>query len=261
MDQGNLLLVIDMQNDFCLPTGALYIQGAERDVNNLENFIRKNTTRIESIIFTQDTHHVIDISHPGYWENLEGNHPAPFTSITTQDINDGRWAPKFNKADAVKYIGNLEQQGEFPHIIWPEHCIAGSYGAAINKKIMDATITWARQGKYFHIYQKGLNPLTEHFGALRANLPINSDPDTGVNQAIVEKLSKARQIFVSGEARSHCVANTIKQMGQIEGLLPKTWLLEDTMSNVSGFEKLADPIYALAKSQGLRFCNSNKVKL
>ena len=61
----NLLIVIDMQNDFCLPDGALYVPGAEDDIQRVKNFIDRNYRMIDHIVLTQDNHQVIDISHPG----------------------------------------------------------------------------------------------------------------------------------------------------------------------------------------------------
>ncbi|MDP4224451.1 MAG: isochorismatase family protein, partial [Bacteroidota bacterium] len=91
----DLLLIIDMQNDFCKPDGALYVNGAESDVARLERYISANTDKIGQIVLTQDNHHVIDISHPGFWEDPMGNIPLPFTIITAKDVEEGKWKPRF----------------------------------------------------------------------------------------------------------------------------------------------------------------------
>jgi nicotinamidase/pyrazinamidase len=160
-----LLFITDMQNDFCRPDGSLYVKGAEGDVIRLANFINIFSYKIDHIIMTQDNHQVLDISHPGYWEDNEGNPPAPFTPISTDDVKKGIWKPRFMKDEAIKYIHKLESQGEFPHVIWPEHCIIGSYGAAIVDEIMKPVEVWARKGHFFDVVVKGTNTITEHFGA------------------------------------------------------------------------------------------------
>ena len=49
-----VLLVVDMQNDFCLPSGSLYVPGAEKDVERLSRLIKEKMTVIDKIILTAD---------------------------------------------------------------------------------------------------------------------------------------------------------------------------------------------------------------
>jgi nicotinamidase-related amidase len=255
---NTLLLIIDMQNDFCRPDGALYVRGAEKDVARLAKFISAHENKIDHIILTQDNHHVIDISHPGFWEDQNGNPPAPYTLINSENVQSGAWRPRFRKQKAVEYIQNLEKQGEFPHVIWPEHCIIGSYGAAIVNEIMEPVKIWARKGHFFDLIIKGTNPLTEHFGALMANVPIEGSPETQLNKDLVRKLQIYDKILIAGEARSHCVATTIKQFLNIDGFAARLVILEDCMSDVTGFETLALPIYEKAKNDGATFTQSTR---
>jgi nicotinamidase-related amidase len=253
-----LLLIIDMQYDFCSPDGALYVRGAEDDVARLAAFITINSGKINHIILTQDNHQVIDISHPGFWEDRDGNPPEPFTVITPDDIRKSIWTPRFDRERAVDYVYRLEKQGEFPHVIWPEHCIMGSHGAAITDELMKPVRAWARRGNYFDVIIKGTNPLTEHFGALRANIPVGDDPGTQINMDLVRKLRHYDTILVAGEASSHCVANTVRQMLDIGGIAPKLVILEDCMSDVTGFETIALPVYEKARSAGSKFVKSTE---
>ena len=253
-----LLLIIDMQNDFCKPDGALYVKDAEKDISRLGTFIKLHSDKLDHIILTQDNHHVIDISHPQFWEDNGGNPPEAFTEISTADIAYGKWEPRFEKEKAVEYIRDLERQGEFPHVIWPEHCIIGSCGAAIVDEIMEPVKMWAREGRYFEVVTKGTNPLTEHFGALMANVPVKNNPETQLNSELVKKFSLFDTILIAGEAKSHCVASTVKQMLEIDNTARKLVILEDCMSNVTGFETLALPIYEKAKREGGRFTLSTE---
>lgn len=256
MNTHVLLLVIDMQYDFCSPEGSLYIPGSEKDVSRLAKFISSNESELSHIIFTQDNHNVIDISHPVFWEDKEGNPPQPFTGISLKEILGGIWQPRFQKGQAIEYIRKLEKQGEFPHTIWPEHCLIGSRGAAIVDEILEPAKRWARKGRFYEVVIKGTNPMTEHFGALKANVPIAGFPETHLNTALVDKLMHARKIYIGGEAKSHCVATTIKQMLHLGGLARKIHILEDCMSDVPGFEKIAIPIYEKARSEGTKFKSS-----
>jgi nicotinamidase-related amidase len=259
MTGDKLLLIIDAQYDFCDPNGALYVEGAEGDILNICGFIREYGNAIDEIVLTQDVHHVLDISHPGFWMDASGHSPAPFTTVTLEAIKTGKWQPKFEASRVLQYIEQLELQGEYPHVIWPEHCIIGSYGAAIVNALMRELQVWARKGHYFQVVQKGLHPLTEHFGALRANIPVEEDPGTLMNETLKTKLLEAETIMVCGEARSHCVANTIRQMSEIHGILEKTILLDDATSNVKGFENIGLSIYENAVMEGLQIKSTNTV--
>jgi nicotinamidase/pyrazinamidase len=259
MNRNTLLLIIDAQKDFCSPDGTLYVKGAEKDMARLGKFISENKSKIDHIILTADNHHVLDISHPGFWEDQNGNPPPPFTEITVKKVFEEQWRPRFEKIKAVEYLKKLEIQGEFPHVIWPEHCIIGSSGAAIIDEVIESCKEWERKGNYFEVVIKGTNPLTEHFGALMANVLIDDSPETQLNTRLVNELMSFKKIVVAGEAKSHCVATTVRQMVNIDGLADKLILLEDCMSDVTGFETIAVPIYEKAIGKGARFSLSTDI--
>ncbi len=254
-----LLFVIDMQNDFCLPNGSLYVPGAEADVTRLCNLLQKKHAVITGIILTQDNHQLVDIAHPAFWHDAQGEHPKPFTSISANDVEQDKWIPFCDKSTALSYLQQLEAQGEYSHTIWPEHCIWGSEGAAIVSPFMKELAAWARQGHYFEIVSKGSYPLTEHFGAFRANIPINNVPETQLNITLIQTLNNYEQIWIAGEARTHCVANTIKQLFEYPDIVKKLVILEDCMSNIPGFENIAKPIFEQAQQLGARLTTSDKL--
>ena len=254
-----VLLIVDMQNDFCLPSGSLYVPGAEKDVERLSRLIKKKTTVIDKIILTADEHHVMDIAHPSYWRNKQGVHPAPFTTISWWEVLSGEWIPFGDKDKVVDYLRRLIEQGEYKHTIWPEHCLYGSEGAAITPVLMEALTCWAREGKYYEVVEKGLNPLTEFFGAFRANIPLAGAVDTEFNVKLKEELEMYDVIWLAGEAKSHCVANTLKQMFDYPEIIRRLVILEDCMSNISGCEDLAISIYEKAACMCARFVTSESL--
>ncbi len=95
--------------------------------------------------------------------------------------------------------------------------------------------------------------MTEHFGALRANVVLEDDPSTHVNQRLVFELAAADTIVIAGEARSHCVANTLKQIMEQPEIKGQIILLTDCMTSVAGFENVADEVYRLAQERGIIF--------
>ena len=258
----NALLIIDAQFDFCDPTGALFVAGADADMVRLGNFIQNNEKQIDFIGLTMDSHQVNDISHPSFWVDKDGNNPNPFTIISHADILAGTWAPRFYPNEAIKYIEELEKQGEFPHCIWPDHCIIGSKGASFVDSIVNPLKSWSKvNGGFYQVVTKGTHPLTEHFGAFRANVPIEGRPETQLNFNLIKTLEKFDNVYFAGEAMSHCVANTLKQAMEFPDLAKKFVILTDCMANVTGFENIADKIYADAKAMGVRFEVSTNVVL
>jgi len=265
----NALLIIDPQNSFCNPgdangnnRGSLYVAGAEKDMQRLANWIDINREGIDYIGVTLDMHQPNDIAHPNFWQDKNGNFPSPFSIITVKDVENGVWTPRFDPNRCLKYLRDLEAQGEFPHVIWPVHCVIGSEGAAIYPPLMDAIMRWTVRGKFFETVGKGTYPFSEHFGAFHAQIPDPQRPETQLNQRLIKTLEYAQNVYLSGEAKSHCVANSLKQvLNEAPTLAQKFIILEDTMSNVTGFETIADPIYQKARSMGVRFSTTAIEKL
>jgi len=250
----NALLIIDPQNDFCDPNGSLYVTGAEKDMERLAQWINQHSMDINFIGVTIDSHQPNDISHPQFWMDKEGNYPPPFTQISSKDVEDGKWVPRFDPRRCLDYLKELEKQGEYPHVIWPMHCVIGSHGAAIFQPLMEAIIQWTQNGKFYQTVAKGTFPFTEHFGAFRANIPDASRPETQLNHGLIKTLEAYQNVYLAGEAKSHCVANSLKQvLDEAPGLASKFVVISDAMSNVTGFETLGDPIYERAKNMGVRF--------
>lgn len=261
----NALVIIDMQNDFCLPTGSLSVPGAMQDVANVADFIIRNKKHLSFIGMTMDSHQTIDISHQCFWEDADGNHPPVFTGIGSdflEEVLNGKWSPRFYPSLAIKYLKDLHDQGEFKHTIWPNHCVIGTEGAAFVKDLMVAVEEWEMLGNYKQVITKGTNPLTEHYGAFRAQVEISGKPETQLNQRFLKTLEKYQEVYLVGEASSHCVATTLKQgLEYAPNLIHKLVVLDDCMSPVQGCEHLADAIYDDARTKGVRFAKSADITL
>ncbi|GAB2554141.1 cysteine hydrolase family protein [Spirosoma aerophilum] len=251
----NAFLIIDAQFDFCHPDGALFVPGAEQDVERMSALIRQHAHQIDHIVVTLDTHHVLDIAHPLFWHDAEGNHPSPFTQITGNDVDAGRWIPRFSPEKAIRYIHDLEADGQFSHFIWPEHCLIGSRGAALHDTVHGALKAWSGQRDLDYVaVQKGLYPLSEHFGIFRAQVPNPDIPETQLNTNLITDLDRFDRIYLMGEAKSHCVANSLKQLLDFApALVPKLVVVTDCMSDVTDLGFLGDPIYAEARAKQVKF--------
>lgn len=255
------LLIIDAQYDFCNPNGALYVPGAEKDVERIANLIALEGEHIDSIFVTLDTHRVLDIAHPLFWEDQNGNTVAPFTLITAQAVEAGKWIPRYHKDYVLQYLKTLEDEGEFRHFIWPEHCLIGSKGAALDETLMHSILAWThRTRREYKAVTKGINPLTEHFGIFKAQVPVAGSPETELDEQFLAELGTFDEVLIAGEARSHCVATSIRQIVRYApALASKVVALSDCMSDVPNFGYLADPIFEEAVKNGMTFSKASQV--
>ena len=262
------LVSIDPQNDFCIANGpggekgALVVGGAADDMNRLAAFITKNKSRIDEIHVTLDSHQSVHVAHPIFWVNSKLEHPTPFTVITVDDVvKNGTWRasyPPFQK-QAQKYVETLASNKRYALVIWPPHCIIGSWGASIVPIVSDALIDWElTKFNRVSFVPKGSNFMTEHYSALVADCVDDSDPTTKLNTGLIDVLSQADEILITGEALSHCVANTVTDIADNfgEDNIKKFTLLTDTSSNVTGFEKLGQDFIINMVKRGMKICKS-----
>ena len=232
------LLIIDPQVDFCDPGGNLYVDGAEKDMERLANMVKSYGPKIKKIHVTLDCHHLVDVAHPVMWRNSDGKNPDPFTIITTQEIKDGIWTPVLPSCRQVfiDYCQELEDGKRYPLCIWPPHCLIGSPGNNVIPVLFDALKDWEEQKINIVDYvSKGSNFLTEHYSAVKAEVPDPTDPTTQLNTRLIQTLMEADKILIAGEAGSHCVANTVRDIAdgfQDDTYIQKMILLEDAISPV-----------------------------
>lgn len=237
MGQSLHLLVIDPQNDFCDPKGALYVPGAADDMGRLAAMVLRLKSRIADIHVTVDSHRLFDIAHPLYWKDSAGKPPAPFTIITAADVADGRWSttiPSLQRR-ALEYVRALEHGGRYPLCIWPPHCLIGSWGHQIVPGVLGALHEWEKTLAMVDFVTKGSNPHTEHYSGVKAEVPDPRDPSTQLNTALVDTLLNADLVAIAGEAGSHCLANTVRDIAsefKDDALLQKLVLLTDATSPV-----------------------------
>ncbi len=242
------LISIDPQVDFCDPKGNLYVDGAEHDMNRLANFISKYGDNLDDIFITQDSHHLIHVAHPIYWKDAKGQQPPPFTLISADDVRKGIWTtrhPGWQK-DGLKYVETLEKNGRYKLCIWPPHCLIGSDGHKIMPVVFDALLEWEKKNfAMVNVFTKGSNMHTENYSVVQADVPDDKDPTTKPNQVLIDLLQKSDKLFITGEALSHCVANSIRDVASYgTDHVKKFVLLTDTCSNVGG------PLAAVWKQLG-----------
>lgn len=264
------LLIIDPQNDFCdLPSTylsagqapALPVKGAHQDMQRLANLLQQQPAYFAEISVTLDSHQQWDIAHNVYWLDQQGQTVTPFTQISLNEVTEGRYrcAQSAAQAGALAYLHELEAQHKHRLIAWPVHCELGSWGHAMHADLLTALRAWElSQQASVTKFLKGLNPGTEHYSALRAEVTMADDVDTQINQRLLAKLAKADEIWVAGQAASHCVAATVSDLLEhLPVTRQRRWvLLQDCMSPVTGFEQLADDFYRRAGAAGVELSSA-----
>jgi len=253
------LMAIDVQNTFCIPNHELFVggqsgMGAVDDTIRLCEFIYRNLGVITEIAPTMDTHTAMQIFHPKFWINEQGEHPTPIaTMITLDDVKQGKW--KVNPAiayslakgnymaiqrHALHYVQKLSDDGKYPLIIWCYHSMLGGIGHALVSAVEEAMFfhNMVRHSQTnFEI--KGGNPLTENYSVLRPEVMDGADgrPIAQKNTRFIQKLLEFDAVIIAGQAKSHCVAWTIDDLlseilTQDPKLAKKVYLLEDCTSPV-----------------------------
>ncbi len=257
----NTLLIIDPQNDFCDPVGALSVPGADEDCARLATLIRENNAKLDSIHITMDTHHVYHVAHPIFWLDTNGKMPDPFTIITLDDIRRGKYHAAVDQYRhyAEEYVATLEQTGKYNLCVWPPHCLIGTWGHNVYAPLSEALREWEMTvpGRIVDYTYKGSNVRTEHYSAIRAEVSDASDPGSRTNFALIERLKTADNIAIAGEALSHCVANTVRDLVTtipVEKLI----VLTDVSSSVTGFEHLGKEFMEEAAAMGIRLMSSRE---
>jgi nicotinamidase-related amidase len=250
------LLAVDVQNTFCIPDFELFVggrsgTGAVDDSRRLCEFVYRNLGTITQVFPSLDTHRAMQVFHAVWLVDEDGNHPEPYTLVSPEDVESGRWRVNAAVADALgldhgyaarhltHYTRALAAGGKYNLTIWPYHAMLGGIGHALVSAVEEALFfhTVARYSQPdFQV--KGDNPLTEHYSMLGPEVTEGPDGERlgGLNTGLIEKLLGFDAVVVAGQAKSHCLAWTIDDLLEDESvrdrLAERTYLLEDCTSPV-----------------------------
>ena len=250
------LLAVDVQNTFCIPGFELFVAGrsgtgAVDDNRRLCEFLYRNLDTITQILPSLDTHRAMQVFHAIWLVDEEGNHPEPYTLVSADDVESGRWRMNAPVAEALgidvdyaerhlaHYTRQLAAGGKYDLTIWPYHAMLGGISYALVPAVEEAI--------FFHgvarfsqpdFQVKGDNPLTEHYSMLGPEVTEGPDGDhlADQNLGLIEKLLTFDAVVVAGQAKSHCLAWTIDDLLRRDEvrqrLAERTYLLEDCTSPV-----------------------------
>ncbi len=256
------LVLVDYQHDFVDPTGTLNVPGSQEDVARLLTWFYTNAHRISSVYASLDTHLPFQIFYSSWWKDPKtGEHPQPFTVITVDDVTTKKWVPVLHPDWSIKYVHLLQQQAKKDLMIWPYHTMEGSLGHMLVAPISEA-IAWhsaARQIQPTYVV-KGRTIRTEYYGIFGAEVPDPDDPSSGLNETLLDAVMKHDKVYIAGEAKSHCVLETERQVvgrfGNQPDLLKRLYFLRDCTSSVKhpsiDFDSLAETELAAMERQGVQ---------
>ena len=228
------LLLIDVQNTFCLPEFELFVagrsgRGALEDAARIAKLLYRHLDRVTQVVATLDTHAAAQIFHPLFWLDERGEHPAPAHGDPPRGRR-GRALPREPGARALRsapragfdvaawgrhYARRLAEGGKYPLVVWPYHSMLGGIGHALVSAVEEAVFfhSIARQSPT-RVEIKGRNPLTENYSALR---PEVSEDEAGAplapaNRELVDHLLCFDESWWRARRSSHCVAWTVDDL-------------------------------------------------
>lgn len=253
--QKVVLFICDPQNDYS-DQGSIPIPNAISDSNRIYDLISGHKDDIAEIYVSLDSRHRTHISNPISWANKKGKRPEPFQVITAQEVSKGKWKAKQKvlQQEYLDYVTNLEKAKKQPFMIWPDHCLVGTYGHAVLPSVNEALQEWAGHNLTTVEYIiKATNCFTEMYSALSGEVPDPNDPATELDLGMIERLASADRVLFCGESLSHSVQMTMKDVlsNWKEEELDKLCLLTDCTSPVPGFESMAEDFVRECKEKGV----------
>jgi nicotinamidase/pyrazinamidase len=153
------LIVVDVQNDFC-PGGALAVNNGDAIIPFINSLL--NLKKYDLVVATKDFH------------------PALHKSFA---INNNK---------EVYSLGDL---GGLPQVMWPAHCVEGTFGSELHPQLDSSKIN--------KVFNKGTNPEIDSYSGFFDN---DKKSATGLGDFL--KKNNIDSVDVVGLALDYCVKAT-----------------------------------------------------
>jgi nicotinamidase-related amidase len=266
-ERRTVLLLVDAQVDFIHVDGALSVPGAVDDTRRTIEWLFRNLGQVTTIAASLDSHVPIQIFSPTWWVDETGQHPMPFTPISSEQVQKGKWKALYEVAWSGEYVARLEELAKKQLMIWPYHTLIGTTGHSITPALYEAIAyhSAARQSQPIFL-NKGSIPKTEHYSILEPEVKVPDQPLGNLNTAFLELLASYDLIYIAGQAKSHCVLETVASIMRYfrdqPTVIAKLRVLSDCMSSVAhpeiDFDAMANEAFTRYAEQGLTLAESTK---
>jgi nicotinamidase/pyrazinamidase len=200
------LIIVDVQNDFC-PGGALAVADGDAIVPVINSLHGK----FDLVVATQD------------W------HPPDHASFASNHAN--------------RTIGELININGHPQVLWPDHCVQGSEGAALRADL--------DQSKIAKVFQKGQNREVDSYSGFFDN---GHQIATGLGDYLNE--AKVDEVYLCGLATDYCVKFTALDARML-GF--ETVLVTDACRGVNLQADDSEKAIAEMREAGVRVVSSNEI--
>lgn len=193
------LLIIDLQNDFLPPNGSLAVPDGDKVIPSILSLLDLEHYPWKTVVATQD------------W------HPPDHISFADSHVN--------HKPFDEVFLKHPNGSGSKKQILWPVHCVQGTYGSAFPARFSQEWEKLADSGICTRIIRKGYLHDREYYSCFS---DIWKDHKTELEQFLQEQ--EITHVFIAGLAYDFCVLSSAVDSA---ALGYETFVISDGCKSVS----------------------------
>lgn len=219
------LLIIDMQNDFCPPTGSLAVTEGRSIIHTINTLIS-----LPNFIWRMATKDF----HPQSHISFASNHPAPnnvpFTSF-------------------AKIVNPYNTSEMYETRLWPDHCVQGTSGADLVEGLDPS-------GLIDEVIEKGKDERVEMYSAFYDPFTSPRISDSGISESL--KSRGVNWTYVVGLALDYCVRATALDARK-EGF--EVVLVTDGTKPVDASKENIEKVHNELREKGIRIASMEDIEI
>lgn len=234
---------IDCQNGFAAPDGGLFVPGADEAMDRYGAGIEKDPDYYDDFVLSYDWHPRTHMMSAGAARiaTAVGDTVGGYTPMTQAQVEDGEYVGVHpaDKPWLKTYVGNLAATGKKDLMVWPEHCVAGTWDAELYHAVQRGIDVWENHHqKRARRHFKGTCPDREQYGAWGDEVPDRAGIMRFETELVRWILSFEEKEW-AGLVLSHCLMASFDQAMSLES--PSRYgthtIMTDCTTIVPGFEE------------------------